>query len=89
MQILSSPCFRQLCIEVAKDCLKFGKNMITASYISPEMQALNDEVVSKGLIFMNETGVDPGIDHMSAMEVIDRIKAQDGKMILFESFAEV
>ncbi|HLU50719.1 MAG TPA: saccharopine dehydrogenase family protein [Flavobacteriaceae bacterium] len=73
-------------IEVAKDCLKFGKNMITASYISPEMQALNDEVVSKGLIFMNETGVDPGIDHMSAMEVIDRIKAQDGKMILFESF---
>ena len=60
-------------VEVAKDCLHFKKHMVTASYISPEMKELNDEAVKKGLVFMNEIGVDPGIDHMSAMEVIDRI----------------
>lgn len=73
-------------IEVAKDCLKFGKNMVTASYISDEMRLLNAEVMDKGLIFMNEIGVDPGIDHMSAMQVIDRIRDAGGKMLLFESF---
>ena len=73
-------------IEVAKDCLKFGKNMVTASYISDEMQALHKEVEAKGLLFLNEMGVDPGIDHMSAMAVIDRIKANGGEMLLFESF---
>ncbi|MEM6721637.1 MAG: saccharopine dehydrogenase C-terminal domain-containing protein [Bacteroidota bacterium] len=73
-------------IEVAKDCVHFGKNMVTASYISKEMQALDEEVREKGLVFMNEIGVDPGIDHMSAMEVIDRIRDYGGKMILFESF---
>jgi saccharopine dehydrogenase-like NADP-dependent oxidoreductase len=73
-------------INVAKDCIHFGKNMVTASYISPEMEALNPEVVNKGLVFMNEIGVDPGIDHMSAMQVIDKIRAKGGKMILFESF---
>lgn len=73
-------------IEVAKDCLRFGKNMVTASYISDEMQQLDEEVKQKGLVFMNEIGVDPGIDHMSAMQVIDRIREQGGKMLLFESF---
>ncbi|HKJ48809.1 MAG TPA: saccharopine dehydrogenase family protein [Christiangramia sp.] len=73
-------------IEVAKDCLKFGKNMVTASYISDEMKALDEEVKSKGLVFMNEIGVDPGIDHMSAMQVIDRIRDKGGEMLLFESF---
>jgi saccharopine dehydrogenase-like NADP-dependent oxidoreductase len=73
-------------IEVAKDCIKFGKNMVTASYVSKEMQALNDDAKSKGLIFMNEIGVDPGLDHMSAMEVINRIRDKGGKIILFESF---
>ncbi|WP_423820018.1 saccharopine dehydrogenase C-terminal domain-containing protein [Salinimicrobium sp. TIG7-5_MAKvit] len=73
-------------IEVAKDCLVYGKNMVTASYISEEMQQLDDAVKDKGLVFMNEIGVDPGIDHMSAMQVIDRIREQGGKMLLFESF---
>lgn len=73
-------------IEVAKDCVTFGKHMVTASYISPAMQALNDEVVAKGLVFMNEIGLDPGIDHMSAMQIIDQIRAKGGKMLLFESF---
>lgn len=73
-------------IELAKDCVRFGKNMVTASYISDEMQMLDEEVKEKGLVFMNEIGVDPGIDHMSAMQVIDRIRDNGGKMLLFESF---
>lgn len=73
-------------IEVAKDCVHYGKNMVTASYISNEMQALDEAVKEKGLVFMNEIGVDPGIDHMSAMEVIDRIRDNSGNMVLFESF---
>ena len=73
-------------IEVAKDCITFGKHMVTASYISDEMQALDNSAKEKGLVFMNEIGVDPGIDHMSAMQVIDRIREKGGKMILFESF---
>jgi saccharopine dehydrogenase (NAD+, L-glutamate forming) len=73
-------------IEVAKDCLKFGKNMVTASYVSDDMEALDEAVKAKGLTFMNEVGVDPGIDHMSAMQVIDRVKDKGGKLIMFESF---
>jgi saccharopine dehydrogenase (NAD+, L-glutamate forming) len=73
-------------IEVAKDCIKLGKHMVTASYVSNEMQELDTAAKSKGLIFMNEIGVDPGIDHMSAMQIIDRIRDNGGKMILFESF---
>ncbi len=73
-------------IEVAKDCIIFGKNMVTASYVSDEMQALDEDAKTKGLIFMNEIGVDPGIDHMSAMQVIDRIRDKGGEVILFESF---
>ncbi|TDQ30262.1 saccharopine dehydrogenase family protein [Tenacibaculum caenipelagi] len=73
-------------IEVAKDCITYGKHMVTASYISNEMKALDEEAKAKGLVFMNEIGLDPGIDHMSAMQIIDRIKEQGGKMLLFESF---
>src|SRR5690606_699640 len=73
-------------IEVARDCVTYGKNMVTASYVSPEMEDLDKAVKAKGLIFMNEIGVDPGIDHMSAMKIIDQIREKGGKMILFESF---
>lgn len=73
-------------INVAKDCIEFGKHMVTASYISDEMQSLDTKAKSKDLVFMNEIGVDPGIDHMSAMQVIDRIRDKGGKMLLFESF---
>jgi len=71
---------------VAQDCIDFGKHLITASYVSNDMMAMDAQVKAKGLIFMNEIGLDPGIDHMSAMQIIDRIKANGGKMILFESF---
>ncbi len=73
-------------IEVAKDCITYKKHMVTASYVSKEMQALNDDAKANGLIFMNEIGVDPGLDHMSAMQVIDQIRDKGGKLILFESF---
>jgi len=72
--------------EVAKDCLEFGKNLVTPSYISKEMMSLNEAVTKKGLVFMNEIGVDPGIDHMSAMKIINQIREKGGKMLLFESF---
>jgi len=73
-------------LDVAKDCILFKKNMVTASYVSEEMHNLDEEVKSNNLIFMNEIGLDPGIDHMSAMKVIDEIRSKGGKMILFESF---
>ena len=73
-------------IEVAKDCILFKKNMVTASYVSDAMQMLDTDVKANNLIFMNEIGLDPGLDHMSAMKIIDDIKQKGGKMILFESF---
>ncbi|GAA3570280.1 saccharopine dehydrogenase family protein [Snuella lapsa] len=73
-------------IEVAKDCVRHGKHLVTASYVSPEMQTLDKAAKSKGIILMNEIGVDPGIDHMSAMQVLDKIRDNGGNPILFESF---
>ncbi len=73
-------------IEVAHDCVEFNKHMVTASYISKEMKELDAAAKEKGLVFMNEIGVDPGIDHMSAMEIIDRVRDNNAKMLLFESF---
>ncbi len=73
-------------IQVAKDCVTHKKHLVTASYVSPEMQELDDDVKKNGLVFMNEIGLDPGVDHMSAMQVIDRIRSKGGKMLLFESF---
>ena len=73
-------------IEIAEDCIAFKKHLVTASYISPKMQELDNQAKENGLIFMNEIGLDPGIDHMSAMKVIDEIKEKGGKMIQFESF---
>ncbi|MDR0802633.1 saccharopine dehydrogenase NADP-binding domain-containing protein [Fluviicola sp.] len=72
--------------EVAKDCLELKKNLITPSYVSPEMKELGAWVRDAGLIFMNEIGVDPGIDHMSAMRVIDSIKSQGGTISGFKSY---
>ena len=72
--------------EVAKDCIKHKKNMVTASYISPAMMDLDAKVKENDLIFMNEIGLDPGVDHMSAMKVIDDIRDKGGKILLFESF---
>jgi len=70
---------------VAKECLKQKKHLFTTSYVSPEMQKMDAEVRENGLLFLNECGVDPGIDHMSAMKIIDEIREKGGKLINFES----
>ena len=71
---------------VALECLRQKKNLITASYVSPEMQELHQEVSNAGLLFLNECGLDPGIDHMSAMEIIDNVKTKGGTMNAFYSY---
>jgi saccharopine dehydrogenase-like NADP-dependent oxidoreductase len=71
---------------VAKACIKHGKNMVTTSYISPEMMALDKEVKNAGIAILNEIGEDPGIDHMGAMQMIDQVKKDGGKVISFKSY---
>ncbi len=73
-------------VVVAKTCLKHGINMVTTSYISPEMKALDDEVKKAGIIILNEIGEDPGIDHMGAMQMIDQVKKEGGKITSFISY---
>lgn len=73
-------------VEVAEDCIELKKNLITPSYISPEMEALSDQAKEAGIMIMNEIGVDPGIDHMSAMKIIDEIKDRGGKLTSFKSY---
>ena len=71
---------------VAALCLQEGKHLLTASYVSDQMRSFDRKAKEKNLLFLNECGLDPGIDHMSAMEVIDRIKTLSGKLLSFESF---
>jgi saccharopine dehydrogenase-like NADP-dependent oxidoreductase len=71
---------------VAKCCIKHGKDMVTASYVSEELKSMNEEIDKSGILILNEIGVDPGIDHMSAMQVIDRLKAQGAKITGFKSY---
>ena len=73
-------------LPVAKMCLRFGSHLVTASYATPAMHELNADAQRKGLIFLNECGLDPGIDHMSAMKLLDAIRSDGGKVVLFESF---
>jgi saccharopine dehydrogenase-like NADP-dependent oxidoreductase len=72
--------------EVAKDCVEFGKHIATASYVSADMKALDKEAQKKGLILLNECGLDPGIDHASAMKEINEIKQKGGEVISFKSY---
>lgn len=71
---------------VAKYCLMFRKHLLTASYVSDEMRSFDAAARNAGLAFINECGLDPGIDHMSAMKVIDDIRANGGQVVSFESF---
>lgn len=73
-------------IVIARDCLSIGKHMLTASYVSPEMAELHDSAVEKGLLFLNEMGVDPGIDHLSAMSMLDQLRDKGAEITGFESF---
>ena len=73
-------------IIVAKDCLQFKTNLVTASYVSEEIAALDEKAKTSGIILLNEIGLDPGIDHMSAMCVIDEIKDNGGEITSFKSY---
>ncbi|TMW55077.1 hypothetical protein Poli38472_013839 [Pythium oligandrum] len=71
--------------DVAKLCIDHRTPLVTASYISPEMKELNDRARAAGIPILCELGLDPGMDHMSAMKVIDEVKAHDGKIVSFSS----
>jgi saccharopine dehydrogenase (NADP+, L-glutamate forming) len=76
----------QMHVEVALDCISLGKHMVTASYVSKQVLSLGEEAKKRGLVFMNELGLDPGIDHMSAMQRIDKIHQTGGKIVSFYSY---
>ena len=71
---------------IAKACLKHGINMVTTSYISPEMKALDENAKKAGIIILNEIGEDPGIDHMGAMKMINQVNKEGGKIKSFKSY---
>jgi saccharopine dehydrogenase-like NADP-dependent oxidoreductase len=71
---------------VALACLKHSRSLLTASYVSDEMAEMNDRARSQGILFLNEMGVDPGIDHLSAMRVINRIRSEGHELQCFETF---
>ena len=72
-------------ILIAKDCLKYGKSLLTASYADEEIKLLEQTVKEKGLLFLCEMGLDPGIDHMSAMQLLNEIKSKGGEITSFKS----
>ncbi len=72
-------------MKVAGFCIEHEKHLATASYVSPEMRSLHHQAVGRGLIFINELGLDPGIDHMSAMQIIRRLKDSGAEITGFES----
>jgi saccharopine dehydrogenase-like NADP-dependent oxidoreductase len=73
-------------ILVARDCVNFKKDLVTASYVSDEILALDNQARENGVLLLNEIGLDPGIDHMSAMKVIDDLKSQGAEITSFKSF---
>ncbi len=73
-------------IDVARDCVRLGKHLVTASYVSESMLDLDKEARNSGVILLNEVGLDPGLDHMSAMKIIDEIKNKGGDITSFKSF---
>jgi len=70
---------------VARVCIKYKKPLVTTSYVQPEMQDLDEPAKNAGVIILNEIGLDPGIDHMTAMKVIDHIHGKGGKVKEFYS----
>ncbi len=73
-------------IEVAQECIRLKKHLVTASYVSQELYRLGDEARNRELMFMGEMGLDPGIDHMSAMQRINAIREKGGEVTAFKSF---
>ena len=73
-------------LPVAMECLKQKKNLVTASYASTDMQAMHGDAAASGVLFLNECGLDPGLDHMSAMQIIDDIRSANGTISSFRSY---
>lgn len=73
-------------MHIAKVCLELDKHLVTASYVSPEMKELDEQVKAKGLIFLNELGLDPGIDHLATMKIIHEVEKEGGKILEYESW---
>jgi saccharopine dehydrogenase-like NADP-dependent oxidoreductase len=73
-------------LPVAKECVVQKKHLVTASYITKEMQDLHVDAIKADIILLNECGLDPGIDHMSAMHIIDHIKAEGSEVVSFKSY---
>ncbi len=73
-------------VQVAEQCLRHRKHLVTTSYVSDDMRALDGAAREAGVIFLNEIGLDPGIDHMSAMRVIDRVHEAGGEIKSFRSY---
>lgn len=71
---------------VAVDCITYKKHFITASYLTPEMKLLHEYAIQNGILMLNECGLDPGIDHMSAMEVIHRLQDEGCELVSFKSY---
>lgn len=72
-------------VHLAKACLKAKKHFLTASYVDPGIRAYEKEIASQKLLFLYEMGLDPGIDHMSALKMIEEIRAEGGQIISFRS----
>ncbi|MBU6158575.1 MAG: saccharopine dehydrogenase NADP-binding domain-containing protein [Bacteroidetes bacterium] len=72
-------------IQVARDCIQFKKHLLTASYIDTPLRELSEEIEKAGVLFLCEMGLDPGIDHMSAMEIIHRLKKENARITSFVS----
>lgn len=73
-------------IKVAKDCIRFKKHLVTASYITEAMKALNKKALDANVILLNEIGLDPGIDHLSAMQMIQDIQKSGAEIVSFKSY---
>ena len=73
-------------IHVVKDCIKYRAHLVTASYISQQMDSFDQEVKDAGLIFLNEMGLDPGIDHMDTMRLINKVNDNGGKLVSLRSY---
>ena len=72
--------------KVAQDCVKYKTNLVTASYVSEDIKSLDTQAKENGVLLLNEIGLDPGLDHMSAMKIIDQIKAKGGELKSFKSY---
>lgn len=71
---------------VAESCIENKKHMVTASYVSPSLSELDSKASNAGITILNELGLDPGIDHLAAMQVFEQVKAEGGKIISFVSW---